>query len=112
MKTREPIVSMGDLFNRILRTDDVFPRKDKPKITISFYGHDKRIPGDCFIVMFDGMPVGFIDDGPKASERGCGATLEIGQYWGFCGETDMGQSMPALCVECGGEFKRAPIERT
>ena len=37
--------------------------------------------------------------------QGCNAPLESGQWWGFCGETDMGQALPALCQACGGEFK-------
>lgn len=36
---------------------------------------------------------------------GCGRTLENGHYWAYCGETDMGQGCPALCVGCGGEYK-------
>ena len=39
---------------------------------------------------------------------GCGRRLAAGQYWTFCGETDMGQTMPALCTECGGECELAP----
>lgn len=35
---------------------------------------------------------------------GCGKPLKRGQWWQFCGETDMGQTAPALCTECGGEF--------
>lgn len=38
---------------------------------------------------------------------GCHSRLAPGQHWAFCGETDMGDSEPALCTECGGEFKRA-----
>ena len=34
--------------------------------------------------------------------HGCGKQLAKGQWWGFCGETDMGQTLPALCTECGG----------
>lgn len=37
--------------------------------------------------------------------KGCGRALAKGQWWNFCGETDMGQSMPALCTECGGDEK-------
>lgn len=37
----------------------------------------------------------------------CGRKLADGQYWHFCGETDMGQTLPALCIECGGQFKLA-----
>ena len=40
---------------------------------------------------------------------GCRAKLAPGQWWGWCGETDMGQTAPALCVECGGTFKRADV---
>lgn len=42
----------------------------------------------------------------KAKASGCGAPLAEGQWWSFCGETDMGQSLPALCTVCGGKFKR------
>lgn len=38
-------------------------------------------------------------------KQGCKKRLAPGQYWGYCGETDMGQSAPALCTECGGEYK-------
>lgn len=41
----------------------------------------------------------------KPAAGGCGSKLAPGQYWSFCGETDMGQSMPALCDQCGGSFK-------
>ncbi len=35
----------------------------------------------------------------------CGRRLADDQWWTFCGETDMGQTLPALCVECGGEYR-------
>ena len=43
-------------------------------------------------------------------DEGCKRKLEEGQYFWWCGETDMGQSMPALCTECGGNFKLAKNE--
>lgn len=42
---------------------------------------------------------------PKGWKYGCERRLAEGQYWHFCGETDMGQSGPVLCTECGGKFK-------
>lgn len=36
---------------------------------------------------------------------GCGRRLADGQYWTFCGETDMGQTQRAICQECGGTFR-------
>lgn len=36
---------------------------------------------------------------------GCGRGLALGQHWVFCGETDMGQTLPVLCTECGGQFQ-------
>lgn len=39
------------------------------------------------------------------SQQGCGKDLAAGQYWNFCGETDMGQTLPALCIECGGKYE-------
>lgn len=37
---------------------------------------------------------------------GCGASLAACQWWKFCGETDMGQTLPALCTSCGGQYIR------
>jgi len=36
--------------------------------------------------------------------EGCGKKLAKGQWWGHCGETDMGQTLPALCTHCGGVY--------
>lgn len=36
--------------------------------------------------------------------KGCRKRLAPGQWWGYCGETDMGQTLPALCTECGGNY--------
>lgn len=36
---------------------------------------------------------------------GCKKELAAGQWFASCGDTDMGQSLPALCTECGGEYK-------
>lgn len=51
-------------------------------------------------------PITFVRMSVK-SHHGCGKKLASGQWWGFCGETDMGQTYSALCEECGGEFKLA-----
>lgn len=37
---------------------------------------------------------------------GCKKQLAQGQWWHNCGDSDYG-SMPALCTECGGEYKLA-----
>lgn len=37
--------------------------------------------------------------------KGCKKRLAEEQWFRFCGETDMGQTAPALCTECGGEYK-------
>ncbi len=37
-------------------------------------------------------------------KEGCDRALAEGQHWAFCGESDFG-SLPALCIECGGEYK-------
>lgn len=37
----------------------------------------------------------------------CGAKLADGQWWHFCGETDMGQTLPVQCTDCGGDMIRA-----
>ena len=44
--------------------------------------------------------------GAGIKKTGCGYSLIGGQYFTYCGETDMGQSKPALCTNCGGSFKR------
>ena len=41
----------------------------------------------------------------RLGDLGCGKRFAPGQWWGYCGETDMGQSAPALCTECGGEYR-------
>lgn len=43
-------------------------------------------------------------------KQGCKRKLAEHQYWWWCGETDMGQGSPALCTECGGEYKLAKDE--
>lgn len=45
-----------------------------------------------------------VEDRTEGARNGCGARLAPGQHWAFCGETDMGQTEPALCTACGGEF--------
>lgn len=42
-------------------------------------------------------------------DKGCGDKLAPEQWFKYCGETDMGSS-PALCTDCGGEFKVASDE--
>lgn len=44
-------------------------------------------------------------------EKGCGRQLAPGRWWGWCGETDMGQTAPALCVECGGDYELAETDK-
>lgn len=40
---------------------------------------------------------------PLDAPTGCRRNLAPGQWWNFCGETDMGQTLPFLCTECGGK---------
>ena len=73
-------------------------------------------PGGIGILMHDGSRLHLMGECNACDEReilrfvkkvGCRKKLSTGQYWSFCGETDMGQTEPALCVECGGEFRLA-----
>lgn len=41
----------------------------------------------------------------------CNKLLKEGQWWHFCGETDMGQTMPVQCTECGGKYELASPEK-
>ena len=34
----------------------------------------------------------------------CGKKFAKCQWWSYCGETDMGQSAPVKCTQCGGNF--------
>lgn len=52
----------------------------------------------CFLKMKD------------AQNKPCKKTLADGQWYKFCGEFDM-DSAPALCVNCGGEFKLKDAEK-
>ena len=38
--------------------------------------------------------------GANAAPVPCGRPLAEGQWWHFCGESDMGQTAPVLCEEC------------
>lgn len=38
---------------------------------------------------------------------GCRRPLADGQWWTFCGEADMGHTLPVLCTECGGTMQLA-----
>jgi len=46
----------------------------------------------------------------NTNSKGCNRRLASGQWWGYCGETDMGQTGPALCEDCGGTFKLEETE--
>ena len=35
---------------------------------------------------------------------GCGRKVAVGQWYGFCGDRDMGCA-PALCEKCGGDLR-------
>lgn len=37
----------------------------------------------------------------------CDKPLAAGQWWNYCGETDMGQTEPVSCTHCGGKLIRA-----
>lgn len=37
------------------------------------------------------------------NKKGCREAIKD-SWWNFCGETDMGQTLPVLCKRCGGEF--------
>ena len=51
-----------------------------------------------------------IEAAPVPKLTGCRRKLAAGQWWGFCGETDMGQTMPVLCTECGGNYKLEDVQ--
>ena len=36
----------------------------------------------------------------------CNKPLAAGQWWNFCGQTDMGQTDPVQCTHCGGDLIR------
>jgi hypothetical protein len=42
---------------------------------------------------------------PTSNPNGCRTPI-VDDWWNFCGETDMGQTAPVLCTECGGTFAR------
>lgn len=51
------------------------------------------------------LPASIVNARKRSVKGGCGRELAAGQYWTFCGETDMGQTLPALCIDCNGSFK-------
>jgi len=67
-----------------------------------------RIDGLKVTMTGAGLPTEFFRKGARGVPfltKGCRKRLAPGQWWAFCGETDMGQSAPALCTNCGGEYK-------
>ncbi|THD06117.1 hypothetical protein B1991_14335 [Rhodanobacter lindaniclasticus] len=44
---------------------------------------------------------------PPRARKGCRRALAGGQFFTFCGETDMGHTLPVLCTECGGTMRLA-----
>lgn len=48
-----------------------------------------------------------MDKGPNLnfpSVATCGKALAGGQWWKWCGETDMGQTIPVQCIECEPKY--------
>lgn len=83
----------------ILPTDCRLPIPPQPEYNITWPGKDQGKPLQP--IMW--MTVGYVSAPP--SDKGCGRWLATGQYWSYFGETDMGQTAPALCTECGGKYK-------
>lgn len=96
---------LRDLADRIeprprIRTKLYFPRQGEPVRPLPDYLLDW--PGKA-----EGKPkppIIWLDQKP-AQREGCRRQLAPGQWWSFCGETDMGQTLPALCRECGGDLE-------
>lgn len=57
------------------------------------------------IVLSGDPSASFVDNVIYRKSPGCEKKLAEGQHWTFCGETDMGQTAPALCTECGGDLR-------
>lgn len=34
----------------------------------------------------------------------CGSRLADGQWWGYCGQTDMGQTVAVQCIKCEPKY--------
>lgn len=74
-----------------------------PEIGLARY--DAKIPGGGWETRNVAYPANWQPLPAPPNNDGCRRRLAKGQHWAFCGETDMGQSLPALCTECGGPFK-------
>jgi len=46
----------------------------------------------------------------NVKKEGCLKPLAHDQWFTWCGETDMRQTLPALCTECGGTYKLKETE--
>jgi hypothetical protein len=64
---------------------------------------DRHFCERCAKILIARLPE--IVDPPAQPSKGCRKSLAVGQWWGYCGETDMGQTRPALCTECGGSYR-------
>lgn len=76
---------------------------DEPTIFSSYRLAKEHIDGDEHLSGY--KPIEFELLGIRRLPSGCGRRLADNQYWHYCGESDMGQTSPVLCVECGGTFK-------
>lgn len=100
-----------------------FPVYEGPRHPIVYLGPPLKLPDTCPLSGRHPSPddlrdayadaaVDFIDR--REAQRGnggCLRRLKDGQWWRYCGETDMGQTEPALCSECGGTFELDEHER-
>lgn len=48
----------------------------------------------------------------KDMRVGCTRLLADGQWWNYCGESDMGQTTPVLCTVCSGKYGFIILDET
>lgn len=89
----------------IVHVDDYLGPKD---LIFTHTGNDHPFMGKELSDSFPGDFIGPLEP-PERTSTGCQRPLAPGQHWSFCGETDMGATDPALCVNCGGSLLLADV---
>lgn len=89
-----------DVKNR--RVSLVFGQRDKVEDVLSWLRNGGLAPTEA-AYRLNALGVPYNRRVELLKLRGCGKRLAAGQWWSFCGETDMGQTTPARCEKCDPE---------
>lgn len=97
-----------EITEELHRLRDVLKDADRFRKIAGRWGHVKTSASERFLAELNIEADVTLSLAEIIDANGCNAKLAPGQYWSFCGETDMGQTLPVLCERCTpGGLKRA-----